>query len=63
MSGNAKVSEVAERLSVCAETVRRMARQGVFPRAFKIGPAHCAQVRIPWADVEAYERNQPRVSR
>ena len=63
MSGNGKVSEVAARLSVHPETVRRMARQGVFPRAFKIGPAHCAQVRIPWADVEAYEQGQPRASR
>lgn len=63
MSGNAKVTEVAAHLSVHPETVRRMAREGVFPGAFKIGSKGCSQVRIPWADVEAYEHNQPKVSR
>jgi hypothetical protein len=62
MSGNAKVREVADHLSVHPETVRIMTREGVFPGAFKLGTKPAAQVRIPWQDVFDYEKTQPRVS-
>jgi excisionase family DNA binding protein len=55
-----KVSQVAEFLNLHPETVRKMARQNVFPRAYKVGGAHSSQIRIPWSDVEDYRERQPR---
>ena len=62
MTGAARVREVAEHLSLHPETVRKMARQGVFRGAFKVGPTHSSQIRIPWDAVREYQQTQPRVS-
>ncbi|WP_087874112.1 helix-turn-helix domain-containing protein [Arthrobacter globiformis] len=57
-----KVREVAALLNIDPETVRTLARQGVFPNAYKTGlGAVNSPVRIPWVDVENYRRKQPRV--
>ncbi|WP_087873135.1 helix-turn-helix domain-containing protein [Arthrobacter globiformis] len=56
------VREVAEAIHLNPETVRILARQGVFPNAYKTGAGKStAHIRIPWADVEAYRKKQPRV--
>lgn len=62
MTGAAKIRDVAEHLSLHPETVRRMVREGAFRDAYKIGAAHCAQVRIPWPAVYEYEQLQPRAA-
>jgi hypothetical protein len=62
VNGAAKVRDVAVHLSLHPETVRKMARQGVFKDAFKVGGAHSSQIRIPWKSVREYELTQPRVS-
>ncbi|MFE5837216.1 helix-turn-helix domain-containing protein [Arthrobacter sp. NPDC056493] len=56
-----KVREVAEFLNIDPETVRILARQGMFPNAYKTGTTKNHPVRIPWADVQAYRLKQPRV--
>lgn len=64
MSGDAKVSEVAEHLGLHPETVRTMTRSGDFPNAYKTGRGgHSNHIRIPWSDVEDYRKKQPRVNR
>jgi len=60
--GSGKVRDVAAHLSLHPETVRKMARQGVFKDAFKVGGSHSSQIRIPWKSVHEYEQTQPRVS-
>jgi excisionase family DNA binding protein len=55
------VKQVAEFLNVHSETVRILARQGMFPNAYKTGSYKSNPIRIPWADIEDYRRKQPRV--
>jgi excisionase family DNA binding protein len=58
------VKQVAEALGLHPETVRTMTRSGDFPNAYKTGRGNQSNhIRIPWADVEAYRKKQPRVSR
>jgi excisionase family DNA binding protein len=58
------VKQVAEALGFHPETIRTMARSGDFPNAYKTGRGgHANHIRIPWADVKAYRRKQPRVNR
>jgi excisionase family DNA binding protein len=58
------VRQVADALGLHPETVRIMARSGDFPNAYKTGRGNQSNhIRIPWADVEAYRKKQPRVNR
>jgi hypothetical protein len=56
-----KIKQVAEFLNLHPETVRILARQGNFPGAYKTGPTHSSQIRIPWAAVQEYRLKQPPV--
>jgi hypothetical protein len=59
---DAKVTEVAEALSLNPETVREFARAGKFPNAYKTGAGKInSPIRIPWADVTDFRLRQPRV--
>ena len=59
-----KVKEVADLLGLHPDTVRTMSRAGEFPNAYKTGRGgQSNHIRIPEADVEAFRKRQPRVSR
>lgn len=64
LSRDLKISEVAEALGMHQETVRTMTRSGDFPNAYKTGRGgQSNHIRIPWADVDAYRKKQPRANR
>ena len=59
--GDATVKQVAEFLGHHPVTIRTMARQGVFPNAYKGGSGKKnSPLRIPWADVDRWRERQPR---
>jgi|GEM_PF-1198293 excisionase family DNA binding protein len=62
LTGDGRVKDVAEYLSMHPETVRTMARSGDFPNAYKTN-GRTSPIRIPWADVEAWRAKQPRANR
>lgn len=64
MKLGASTREVADFVSVHVSTVAALYRAGMFPNAYKVGGGKgSAAIRIPWADVEAFRQNQPRVCR
>lgn len=64
MNRDMKVKEVAEALELHPDTVRTMARSGDFSNAYKTGRGvHSSPIRIPWSDVEAWRKRQPRANR
>jgi excisionase family DNA binding protein len=63
VSKDFSVREAADQLGLHPKTVSRMARQGVFPNAYKAGSGtRTSPIRIPGRDVEAYRARQPRAA-
>jgi predicted DNA-binding transcriptional regulator AlpA len=63
MSKDYSIREVADLTGMHPKTVARLARQGVFPHAYKAGTgSKTSPVRIPLRDVEAYRSRQPRAA-
>ncbi|WP_416405457.1 helix-turn-helix transcriptional regulator [Arthrobacter sp. LFS091] len=64
LRGDARVKQVAEFLGHHPVTIRNMARQGVFPNAYKAGSgSKNSPLRIPWSDVDRWRELHPRASR
>ncbi|NUP75339.1 MAG: helix-turn-helix domain-containing protein [Sinomonas sp.] len=63
MSKDLSIKEVADLTGQHPKTVAKLARQGVFPHAYKAGSgARTSPIRIPMRDVEAYRARQPRAA-
>lgn len=50
-AASVSVQDVADTLGVSVSTIRRLLAERAFPNAFRVG----RQIRIPRADVEAFE--------
>lgn len=55
------IEQAAERLNQSHGSIYTLCRTGRFPNAYKIGAGNrTSPIRIPVADIERYEKTQPR---
>lgn len=59
MSEHLKTTEVAKRLGLSEDTIRRLCSDGYFPNAWRLG-GKSTQWRIPETDVDAFIERKKR---